>query len=1457
MSDTRRAEQPADLLRKVLIVAVLVGGMVVLHQFGVPDPHVDPRGLLAFGFVVLASYTFGELVGRVGLPHITGYIVAGLMLGPSVASLLPDLWQVPPFDEGVLAPRVARQLRLLDTLAISLIALTAGGELKTSELRSTLRPLLGMIGGMLLLAWPALAAVLFVGFGPLGLVELPGFSAAEPVRLAAICAVAGIVLAATSPAATIAVITSTGARGDVTRMVLAGVVLMDVAIATLFSLSANVVAPILGTGSGDTAATAQLAWHLGGSLVFGTGLGALIALYLRYVGAELVLFIVAATYTAAWAVSQLELEAILVFITAGFTVANFSRQGDALIHAVEQLALPTYVVFFTLAGAGLDLAVLQAMAPIAGAVVVVRAGLFFVGVQVGGLLGGATPEVRRFGWLGFVSQAGVAIGLAMLLGRYYGDPGRVLRTLAISVISINELIGPVLLKVGLSLAGELPGRRAAATGGADRRPIREPTNGGEPWVTVATGSEDADAALRRIVGVLRAFVGAAEARVEALRADGGVFLRELRRDLWRHLQDTRPGDPSAARAAEQAVARAWRDQVVARAERGPHEAWRLDDLIAPIEAAVEALPERVTASWPDDALGARPGDGRRARWARATTRARHRLRRWWARDAPTREVPLRDLGRYQLSGVLVAELERVLAAIALAEAEIADATRRLGGTVLETVEAYAAADASGTGELHRRIDEAFDAAEAQLDARCDEISERLARVAGGAARRLAGDALRVGTPDLPVRMRRFGLVYAARTRGLRRLVEGPGEAWRTVSARLGLLALELDTWALEAVARDVADAHGRTLAARVAAEGTDVAARAHDAIEAAIARLQGALAGAPDGAAAADAVRVESDRAQAACREAHEVTRALATRLSSEQATAPIVEGLMRAGSELAERYAVPVEDGPLPEWEITAPPPTVDVPFRAIATRHVEMTVTRELLAHARGLAEGAQRLATSLEEAERAVGFNGDLAVAELQRLGRVPIDAEVREALHEMLIAPLQRHGQRLGGIRAEAEAWPARAEEGLHRAVTAPIAALRADLTGASGAEARLRVLREVTVGRLVHDASGAAEAVWRAWRRGERWLREGVGLDRLALARHRLGLIDGAPVPDEAFAPIRPQVALPAIYRRLFSPQAIEAGELAFGRPDAVEATADALSSGALRAGVVVGVHGLGEAAAARAVAARYDGDVVWRTCDGPVTPAAIDAWFDTARDGQLTVLDGLHGLFEARPGGEVGLQRLVDRLVAEQGRTAWLLTASGPVWEYAREFAPLAAAFPAVLRLDPLTSGELAAALLGRHALTGYGLVFEAEGDVGWQLRYAVARGSNQDRAREAWFATLHAASGGLLRDALGLWLASIRDVDEAAATVRLGPVPRLPVAAFERLSDDALLTLRQAARQGWTTASLHAAVFRVGEAEARAWLARLEHQGLLARAGDQWRVAPHVAGLLFRTLTARGWATW
>ena len=164
-------------LRRIVVVALLLAGMQALYRFEQFGSHpFDPTGMLALGFVVLASYTVGALVGQIRLPHITGYQLAGQIFGPSVAQALGFLNLPPPFDDGILNREVISQLSLIDTLAVALIALTAGGELKIEILKKGFRAISSILGAQFFFVMGACILFFAIVSGWLPTFTLPGLS---------------------------------------------------------------------------------------------------------------------------------------------------------------------------------------------------------------------------------------------------------------------------------------------------------------------------------------------------------------------------------------------------------------------------------------------------------------------------------------------------------------------------------------------------------------------------------------------------------------------------------------------------------------------------------------------------------------------------------------------------------------------------------------------------------------------------------------------------------------------------------------------------------------------------------------------------------------------------------------------------------------------------------------------------------------------------------------------------------------------------------------------------------------------------------------------------------------------------------------------------------------------------------------------------------------------------------
>ena len=451
---------------RVVIVVALIGCMAAARSFTAEDGlYVGSSSALAVGYLLLSAFFMGSLLKSLHLPRLTGYLLAGMLAGASLLDLIPH--------------EALDNLSVFTGVAVSLIALTAGVEL---DLRP-MRPLMKAIG------WVTLLAVVGGAIG-LGLFIfaispwLPFLSALSVVPRFAFAMTLGVVLSAQSPAVVVALRTELSADGPLVRTVLGIVVIADLVVILLFTLASAVAKSALGSGESLGGLVAHISWELLGSVVFGVGIGAVLAVYLRRVPGPAGLFVLMLAFIAAEVGRRVSLDPLLLFLSAGVVIRNATAQGDRLHHAIEGAALPVYLVFFAVAGATIHLDVLAVLGLPALAIVLTRAGLFVAGARLGSRIAGAPEPVRRFAGFGLLPQAGLALALAMSMQSAFGELGAQAAMLALGVVALNELLAPVAYRWAIVRAGEAGAATAEAPGPAAATQAPEPVANVEAEVEV-------------------------------------------------------------------------------------------------------------------------------------------------------------------------------------------------------------------------------------------------------------------------------------------------------------------------------------------------------------------------------------------------------------------------------------------------------------------------------------------------------------------------------------------------------------------------------------------------------------------------------------------------------------------------------------------------------------------------------------------------------------------------------------------------------------------------------------------------------------------------------------------------------------------------------------------------------------------------------------------------------------
>jgi Kef-type K+ transport system membrane component KefB len=415
------------------------------------ESYWQQAGLTTFslGFILLSAYTTAQILRIAGLPLISGYIFVGILAGP--------------YMTGFLTHDMVSRFRLVDDLALSFIALTAGGTLHLQFLRKRGKAILINIFLQTLFAFTLVFLSFFFMSNRLSL--MPNLTEAQIMVLACLL---GVIAVARSPSSAIAIINECRASGMFTTTVLGVTVAIDVLIIIMFTLAMAVSEIIMGAGTAvDFRLITGLTLAVAGSLALGIVLGKGISLYIGKVGHDLSLFLLFFAFSvfkaclwfnqfmeAHFAVS-LHLEPLLICISAGFTVQNFSRYGYIFMEAMERFALPIFVLFFSIAGASLNLDALLMTWPLAAFLVIVRTVGIFGSTWIAGILNRDPSQHKRIAWMAYITQAGVAIGLAQLAQRRFPELGMYLTTLVLAVITINQVVGPITFKIALKKAGEV------------------------------------------------------------------------------------------------------------------------------------------------------------------------------------------------------------------------------------------------------------------------------------------------------------------------------------------------------------------------------------------------------------------------------------------------------------------------------------------------------------------------------------------------------------------------------------------------------------------------------------------------------------------------------------------------------------------------------------------------------------------------------------------------------------------------------------------------------------------------------------------------------------------------------------------------------------------------------------------------------------------------------------------
>lgn len=399
---------------------------------------LNQHPLFALGILLLVGFLLGRLAGRIRLPEITGFIIAGILMGEAALGIVP--------------PHMSEGLKLVTEVALGLIAITIGGEFSWVKLKRLGRGIAVITIAQIVATFAIVSVALWAVSFPL------------PFAL-----LMGAIASATAPAATVAIVQALRARGLFVDYLYGVVALDDAGAVILFGSVFAFVSSIIGGTGGSSFHMAMVAVEeVVFSVVLGAAAGWLIHLLARKRSNqnEILITTLGVLFTTTAMAVIFHLSPLLANMTAGAIIINLSPDNHRIFRILRPLTPPIYALFFVIAGTELNPEIVTngTVLFLGGIYVVSRAIGKYGGVWLGCAVSGVSTKIRDYLGICMLPQAGVAIGLVLLVEASPLMQGlapeqlsvvQTMINIVLFSVFVNELLGPPLSRFAIVRGNEM------------------------------------------------------------------------------------------------------------------------------------------------------------------------------------------------------------------------------------------------------------------------------------------------------------------------------------------------------------------------------------------------------------------------------------------------------------------------------------------------------------------------------------------------------------------------------------------------------------------------------------------------------------------------------------------------------------------------------------------------------------------------------------------------------------------------------------------------------------------------------------------------------------------------------------------------------------------------------------------------------------------------------------------
>ncbi|MGN9163826.1 cation:proton antiporter [Tissierellaceae bacterium HCP3S3_D8] len=383
--------------------------------------------LFKLSIVIFVGIIGGRVANYFKLPNVSGYIIGGLLIGPSFLNLIKSA-EIANFN-------------IINEVALGAIAFSVGSEFLLKDMKKTGKDVL------LITIAEVMGAVVLVF-----LVTFLVFKQSFEFSL-----VIASMSAATAPAGILMVIRELKAQGPLVRTILPVVAIDDAIGIMVFGVSLSIAKLTSGVGSFSIF---KIIWaplfEIIGSLILGGVLGFVLSyIALKARGRdELLSIVLGFIFIGTGGANFLGLSPLLTCMVIGAMLINLMQNANRIFNLIADFTPPIYLLFFTIAGASLNINVLSKVGLLGIGYIMARAIGKIIGATLGAKYVNCNEKVVKYLGMSLLTQGGISIGLSMIVSKELPQFSESIITVVLFSVLIFEIAGPIMAKIAIQKAGE-------------------------------------------------------------------------------------------------------------------------------------------------------------------------------------------------------------------------------------------------------------------------------------------------------------------------------------------------------------------------------------------------------------------------------------------------------------------------------------------------------------------------------------------------------------------------------------------------------------------------------------------------------------------------------------------------------------------------------------------------------------------------------------------------------------------------------------------------------------------------------------------------------------------------------------------------------------------------------------------------------------------------------------------